>query len=363
MASEKLFSPITVGTLQLEQRIVMAPLTRFRADDQHVPSPLAEVYYGQRASAPGTLLITEGTFISARAGGFNGAPGIWSNEQVEAWKKVTEAVHAKGSFIFVQLQGLGRLADPQVLQEEGGYKVKGASAIPLEDVVPEPLTEDEIQLLVRDYRHAAQNALKAGFDGVELHNCYGYILDQFLQDTTNERRDKYGGSIENRARFTIEVVKTLVDVVGRNVAVRFSPWSKFQGMRMADPVPQFVYTFRELSKLGLAYLHLAESRVTDGLPEEDDREGNGAMVDAWTGTLVLASDFTLNKATHFVTDVYKDRDVLIAFGRSFLSNPDLIFRLRNGITLNEADRTTFYKGGETGYADYPFSEEFLSSTS
>jgi NADPH2 dehydrogenase len=253
MSTPKLFQPIQVGDLQLEHRVVLAPLTRVRADKKHVHQlPIAQEYYTQRASVPGTLLITEATFIAAQAGGINNVPGIWSDEQVTAWKKVsfshhspnnllictqiTESVHAKGSFIYLQLWALGRAASPKQLEEEGSFPYVSSSDIPLsnrpkEDPSPRPLTLSEIKEFVELYATAASNAVhRAGFDGVEIHGANGYLIDQFLQTTSNRRTDDYGGSVENRARFALEVTEAVVKRIGaKKTGIRFSPWGSFQG--------------------------------------------------------------------------------------------------------------------------------------
>ena len=242
----------------------MAPLTRYRADDNHVPLPFVEEYYAQRASVPGTLLITEATFIAAEASGYRNVPGIWNAEQIAAWKKVTAAVHQKESFIYLQLWALGRAADATALEEEFGKKVVSASDIPFEGgAKPTPLTEEQIWEFVGLYKQGALNAIEAGFDGVEIHGANGYLIDQFLQDVSNNRTDSWGGSIEKRARFGVEVAKAVVGAVGaERTGIRLSPFSKFQGMKMADPKPQFSYFLEQLKPLGLSYVHLVESRVS-----------------------------------------------------------------------------------------------------
>jgi len=230
--SDKLFEPLKVGSLELAHRVVMAPLTRFRADDRHIPLPFVKRYYEQRASVPGTLLITEATFITPQAGGYNNVPGIWSTEQIQAWKEVTDAVHAKGSYIFCQLWALGRVAVPDNLRKEG-FKLVSSSPTPVssEHEIPEELSEEEIQQYIVDYTQAAKNAIEAGFDGVELHGANGYLVDQFLQDTCNARTDRWGGNVENRSRFHLEITKSLVKAIGaERVGVRLSPYSTFQGM-------------------------------------------------------------------------------------------------------------------------------------
>ncbi|KAJ7117178.1 NADH oxidase family-domain-containing protein [Mycena epipterygia] len=237
----KLFEPLTVGTVALQHRVVVVPMTRLKASTEHVPYlPLVSEYYTQRASKPGTLLITESTFIAARAGGSAHVPGIWSPEQIAAWKVVTESVHAKGSFVFMQLWALGRSANSEYLAtQDPTFPYVSASDVQQtgKDKPPRPLTVSEIKEYAGLYAQAAKNAVEAGCDGVEIHSANGYLPDQFLQDVTNKRTDDYGGSIENRARFVLEILGAVVSAIGaEKTAIRFSPWSPFQGMGMADPV-------------------------------------------------------------------------------------------------------------------------------
>ena len=240
--TSRLFQPLKIGNVELSNRIVLAPLTRFRADDDHVPLPFVPEYYAQRGSYPGTLLVTEATFIAPQAGGFSNAPGIWSPAQIASWKNVTDAVHKKGSFIFLQLWALGRAADADQLKAELGEKgvVKSASNIPFKGgATPQALTEEEIHEYIGLYAQAAKNAIEAGFDGVEVHSANGYLIDQFLQDVSNDRTDAWGGSIEKRARFGLEVAKAVVEAVGaEKTGIRISPFSVFQGMKMKEPRPR-----------------------------------------------------------------------------------------------------------------------------
>jgi len=371
MGLDDLFKPVKLGNVELKHRVVLPPLTRFRADKDNVPSQYAAEYYGQRSSEPGTLLITEATFISPRAGGYKNVPGIWSSAQIEKWKDITAAAHAKGCPIFLQLWALGRVAVPAVL-EANGFKVSAPSAIaadPSKGPVPHALSEQEIQQYVSDYATAAKNAIEAGFDGVEIHGANGYLIDQFWQDVSNQRSDKYGGSIENRARFGLEVTKAVIAAVGgdaNKVGVRLSPWGQFQGMKMDDPVPQFSYVVQELKKFGLAYLHLVESRISgssvDGV-YHDFNDENTPFIDIWgsQSPVILAGGFTPEKARRVVSELYTGDNILVAFGRSFISTPDLVFRLRRGVEFNKWDRATFYKAeSPEGYIDYPFSKEFLA---
>lgn len=270
----KLFTPLKVGDTQLDHRVVMAPLTRFRATDEHVPTDVMARYYAQRSVVPGTLIISEATFITARAGGYANIPGLWTDAQLAAWKKVTDAVHARGSKIFVQLWHLGRAAWPDPVGSGGAVKDEdfdyehnfvSASDVPMAEGMPAPrsLSEEEIWATIGDYATAAKNSIeKAGFDGVEIHGAHGYLIDQFIQDNSNRRTDQWGGSIENRSRFALEVAKAVIKAVGKEkVGIRLSPWSTFQGMRMKDPIPQFSYLISQLRALNLSFLHLVEPRV------------------------------------------------------------------------------------------------------
>jgi NADPH2 dehydrogenase len=342
----------------------MAPLTRFRADDDHVPLPFVPQYYAQRASVPGTLLITEATFIAPQAGGYSNVPGIWNKAQIESWKRVTAAVHEKKSFIYLQLWALGRAADPTQLKKELGEsaKVVSASNIPFEGgATPTALTEEEIKEYIGLYAQAAKNAVEAGFDGVEIHGANGYLIDQFLQDVSNDRTDAWGGSIENRARFGLEVSKAVIAAVGaERTGIRMSPFSPFQGMKMKEPKPQFSYYAEELKKLKLAYIHVVESRVT-GNADVESTVGIDFLVDIWDNQspFLAAGGFSADSAKKAVDEEYKGKDVAIVFGRYFISNPDLVFRIEKGIDFEPYDRDLFYnKKQEHGYTDYAFSKEF-----
>lgn len=376
MSTSNLFTPLKLGNITLQNRVVMAPLTRFRADESHVPLlDLVPEYYAQRASSPGTLLISEATFIAPQAGGYPGAPGIWSQAQIEGWKKVTSAVHQKKSFIFLQLWALGRAADAAQLKKELGdsAKVVSASDIPLESgsdipseglAIPTPLTARDIKEYVGYYAQAAKNAVEAGFDGVEIHNANGYLLDQFLQDVSNKRTDSYGGSIENRARFPIEVAKAVVEAIGaEKTGIRLSPYSSFQGMKMADPIPQFTYFAKELKKLKLAYLHVVESRIS-GTAEVASADKIDFLIDIWENQspVLIAGGFTADSAKRAVDEEYTGKDIAIVFGRYFIANPDIVFRIKEGIPFTKYDRNTFYNAGQKeGYTTPAFSKEFLKA--
>ncbi|KAF4457693.1 nadh:flavin oxidoreductase nadh oxidase [Fusarium albosuccineum] len=361
-ASTRLFQPINLGRLDLRHRVVMAPLTRFRADENHVPLPNSFEYYTQRASTPGTLMITEATYASPKHCGGEHAPGIWSKEQIEGWKKITDTIHLKGSFIYLQLCAPGRAG------AKDGYPLFSSSAVPMAEGAPTPLemTESEIQECIEDFKAAATNAIAAGFDGVELHGANGYLIDQFSQDTCNIRTDSWGGSVENRARFLIETLKAVIEAIGsEHVAVRLSPWSTFQGMKMetAQALAQFSYIVKELKKLRLSYIHLIESRVVNNVDCEK-KEGLEFAFDIWKNQspILVAGGFNRDSAIKAVDEEYKGTDTLTVFGRYFVSTPDLVFRLRHGLKPNPYDRSTFYTPVQSeGYTDYSFSEEYLSS--
>ena len=358
----KLFTPLKVGDVTLSNRVVMAPLTRFRADDSHVPLPFVAEYYTQRASYPGTLLISEATFISPEAGGAFNVPGIYNDAQIAAWKKVTDSVHKNGSAIYLQLWALGRAAQAKVLKTELGDKgrVLAPSAVAFKGGdQPEEMTEEEIQAFIKAYAQGAKNAIAAGFDGVEIHSANGYLIDQFLQDVSNKRTDAWGGSIEKRARFGLEVAKAVVDAVGaEKTGIRLSPYSPFQGMKMAEPEPQFEYYVRELKKLKLSYLHLVLSRIA-GNADVDAKETVDGLIEIWDNQspVFIAGGFDGKLALKEVDK--HTQDVGVVFGRYFISNPDLVFRVKEGIEFTPYDRNKFYNAKEeSGYIDWPFSKEF-----
>ena len=361
MSDSRLFQPLKVGSIELKNRVAMAPLTRFRASDSHAILPFAAEYYGQRASVPGTLLISEATLISGQHEGYPNVPAIETQEQIDAWKKVTEAVHKEGSFIYLQLWALGRVANKDFAAAHG-ITVKSSSATQLSDdlAVPKEMTVDEIKETVGAYAQAAKNAIAAGFDGVEIHAANGYLVDQFLQDTCNKRTDNYGGSIENRSRFAVEVTQAVVDAVGADrTGIRLSPFSEFQGMKMKDPVPQFSDIIKKLNTLNLAYLHMVESRVS-GNADVEGYDSLKPLLPLYTSSpLLIAGGFRADSARRLVDEEHKDRDIVVVFGRYFISTPDLVFRLEKGIDFTPYDRDSFYiPKSEKGYTDYPFSEEF-----
>ncbi|KAF7327240.1 FMN-linked oxidoreductase [Mycena kentingensis (nom. inval.)] len=364
-----LFQPIAVGPLKLQHRVVLCPLTRMRADANGTPIlPVVKEYYTQRASAPGTLIISESTFIAAKASGFPHMPGIYSPEQIAAWKEIVDSVHAKGSYIFLQLLALGRNASPAILKAiDPSFEILGPSDIPVDPTTtdrPRPMTAAEIDEFVQLYVQAAKNGMEAGFDGVEIHNANGCLLDQFLQDISNKRTDEYGGSIENRSRLTLRVLRAVADVVGEDrVGIRFSPWSPFAGMGMSSPLPTFSHVISEIKSRfpALAYLHLIEPRIsaheTVDTTAENASQTNATLRDVW-GTerpIICAGGFTRESAMKLAEE--RPKNQMVAFGRTFIANPDLPRRLKENIPLHPYDRATFYLPGETGptgYTDQPF---------
>ncbi|RSL96031.1 hypothetical protein CDV31_013638 [Fusarium ambrosium] len=362
MPQSRLFKPLKIGNVEIKHRIGMAPLTRLRATYDRVPTPLMKDYYGQRAGVPGTLIISEGTFIAANCGGFVHGPGIWREDQVAAWKDITDEVHGKGSFIYCQLFAMGRAGDAEVAKKEG-FAIKAPSTIPIESgaAVPEAMTIEEIKQTVKDFVDAAKNAIRAGFDGVEIHGANGYLLDQFIQDTSNQRNDEYGGSIENRSRLLIEVIEAVSETIGpERVGLRLSPWSTFQGMRMQDPIPQFTDIIKKTSPYNIAYLHVVESRIS-GSEDANGQEGLDFAYDNWNGPLLVAGGYTPEEARKLVDEKYPEKDIVVIFGRYFLANPDLVYRIKEGLELNRYNRKSFYVyESPVGYSDYPFSKEWLS---
>ncbi|KZV63202.1 NADH:flavin oxidoreductase/NADH oxidase [Peniophora sp. CONT] len=355
-----LFKPTKIGNIPLSHRVVLAPLTRFRADDNSVHTDLAVEYYRQRSSTPGTFLITEATIIAPQAAGYPNVPGIWNDDQVAAWKKIADVVHGNASFIFMQLWAVGRVAISAELQKYG-FDVVGPSAIALDGdhATPRALTVEEIKEYLRLYAQAAKNAIRAGFDGVEVHSANGYLLDEFLQSNSNHRTDEYGGSVENRIRFTVEVVDAIAAAIGpARTSARFSPWSRYQAMRMLDPVPTFSALVRRLAETQpqLAYLHIVEPRVNgEADATELGDESNDFIKGIWAPRpLIVAGGFDLDAA---LQTSERDQNVLVAMGRYFISNPDLPRRWKEGFTLTPYERQYFYSSGSRGYTDYtPFSD-------
>jgi len=357
MTQTKLFDSFKLGPITLANRFVMAPLTRNRADPKTlVPSPLAVEYYAQRASAG--LLITEASQVSQQGQGYQDTPGIYSKEQIAGWKKVTDEVHARGGRIFIQLWHVGRISHTS-LQPKGGAPVApsalhaktktfvgGAFADVSE---PRALELAEIPGIVDDFRRAAANALKAGFDGVEIHGANGYLLDQFAKDGANKRSDTYGGSIENRARLMLEVSKAVAAEAGADrTGIRISPVTPANDVSDSNPQPLFDHIVDGLSALGLVYLHVIEGAT--GGPRDIAPFDYASLRKRFKGAYMANNGYDLELATKVLAANAAD---LIAFGKPFISNPDLVERLRRGAPLNEWDKATFYGGGAKGYTDYP----------
>lgn len=351
------FSPYTMGSLELKNRMVMAPLTRSRADQGNVPSSMAATYYSQRAGAG--LIITEATQAGAGGQGYIATPGIYGEAQVEGWKMVTEAVHRKGGLIFMQLWHVGRISHPDF---RGGELPVAPSAIAprgvqtytaqgLKDIpTPRALETDEIPAIIEEFRQAAKNAETAGFDGIEVHGANGYLLDQFLEDGTNQRTDPYGGSVENRARLLFEVISAVADVWGsEQVGVRLSPGGTFNDMCDCHPQETFGHVVRGLAKLDLAYLHLIEPSQQQGEHPMPDLSAR-FFRPFYPGTLIVAGGYTQDRANAVLQAGQAD---LVAFGQLFLANPDLVERFHRRAPLNTPNPETFYGGGAQGYIDYP----------
>jgi len=360
-----LFDPVRAGALNLANRIVMAPLTRNRAPGA-VPTPLMAAYYVQRASAG--LIVTEATAISPQAQGYADVPGLWSDEQVTAWKAVTDAVHAAGGRIVVQLWHVGRVSHVDL--QPGGQAPVAPSAITaktktvlIRDGVPtfadtsapRALDIAEIPGIVEDYRRAALNAIRAGFDGVEIHAANGYLIDQFLKTGANHRSDAYGGSIANRARLLLEVTRAVADAIGgEHTGIRLSPVTPANDIVDANPQPLFAYVVQQLAPLDLAYLHVIEGS-TGGPREIAERPFDyPALRKAWrdaggTGAWMVNNGYDGALADQALAEGAD----LVSFGRAFIANPDLVARLRQGGPFNKPERATFYGGAEKGYTDYP----------
>ncbi|MBB3104614.1 alkene reductase [Azomonas macrocytogenes] len=344
-----LFEPIKIGDLELTNRIVMAPLTRCRAESGRVPGDLMVEYYTQRASAG--LILTEATSITPMGVGYPDTPGIWSDEQVAGWQKITQAVHAHGGRIVLQLWHVGRISDPLYLDGELPVAPSAIAAAghvslvrPLKSyVTPRALETAEVKALVEDYRKAAENAKKAGFDGVELHAANGYLLDQFLQDKTNQRTDQYGGSQENRARLLLEATDAAISVWGAGrVGVHLAPRADLHDMGDSNRAETFTYVARELGRRGIAFICTREKAGEDSLGPH--------MKEVFGGVYIANERFDMDQADTWLKAGKADA---VAFGVPFIANPDLPERFRRNAPLNEASPETFYSKGAVGYTDYP----------
>ncbi|CCH40622.1 NADPH dehydrogenase 3 [Wickerhamomyces ciferrii] len=378
-----LFKPFKLGDLELQHRLVLAPLTRLRADFVTfvLNVELSSKYYDQRSKTPGSLIITEAALYSYEAGGYyDGKPGIWNQEQINAWSKIFDKIHSNGSFVVQQLFHLGRQAIPEKVFEKGITYRAPTSGIyiddgsyPYEEKAKElntPLTEyttEEVEEEVKNFVQGGINSIKAGADGVQIHAANGYLLNEFLDHLTNKRTDKYGGSLENRSRFVLEIVDGLSEAIGaEKISVRLSPWSQygdFKGIQK-DPelLAQYAHIVGELEKRrldgkGIQFIDLVEPKIDGGRVNEDsgvtkDTHGNEFIYDIWKGPIVRAGNY-IQEIERLKKDVDHDDRTLIAVGRHFVSNPDLVERLKNGYPLTKYDRSTFYTSGEAGYTDYP----------
>jgi len=354
---DELFQSVSVGALELPNRIVMAPLTRGRAGAARIPNDLMVEYYQQRATAG--LIITEATQISPQGAGWVDSPGIHEPPHVAGWQRVTEAVHAEGGRVFLQLWHMGRASHPDF---HGGELPVAPSAIAINGdgirtplgkkayVAPRALELHEIPAVVQQYARATKLAQEAGFDGVEIHGANGYLIDQFLRDGSNQRTDRYGGSIENRVRFLLAVTEAVVGAwTADRVGLRLSPTNPYNDQRDSDPAALFTHAARELNRFGLAYLHLLEAVPGHMLAAPGPRVGP-QIRKIFHGPLMVNGGYTTDSAAAAIRDGEAD---LVAFGVPFLANPDLVERFRSGAPLNAPDFATFYTAGPKGYTDYP----------
>jgi len=352
-----LLTPYHFGDLRLSNRVVMAPMTRCRAIGNHIPGPLTVTYYQQRAAAG--LIITEGSQVSPRGVGFIRTPGIYSEEQVAAWRQVTGAVHRMGGNIFLQLWHVGRVSHPDFL---GGALPIAPSALPVNEElhtpsgkqeipVPHELTLQEIGDVIEQFRTGAIHARNAGFDGVEIHGANGYLLDQFLRDSSNRRTDSYGGSLENRARLPFEIAVAVSEVWGAGqVGYRISPHFSLHAMADSDPRSTFSYLARELSHLGIGYIHLVEA-IGGRLGSVPPGDRIAPLIrERFDGTVILNGGYDATSADRAIEEGLAD---MISFGAPFIANPDLPFRFARNSPLTAADTSTYYSGEEKGYTDYP----------
>lgn len=358
MAEKKdLFAPVSIGPYTLPNRIIMAPMTRNRAGVNNVPVPMMATYYSQRASAG--LIISEASQVSPQGVGYPATPGIYTSEQVEGWKAVTDAVHKNGGHLFLQLWHVGRISHPSY--HEGALPVAPSAILPKGEaatyqgmkpfVAPRALETDEVQGIVEQFRQGAKNALIAGFDGVEIHGANGYLLDQFLRDGTNKRTDEYGVTVENRARLHLEITEAVTGVWNANrVGMRLSPSGTFNDMSDSNPEATFGYLVEQLNQFGLAYLH-----VVDAL-ESDIHHGAKVVPltklrEIYNGIFMVNGSYDAKRGNAIIADGKADA---VSFGQLFLANPDLPERFKTNTPLNKPDMSTFYGGEEKGYIDYPF---------
>lgn len=361
----KLFEPYKLGPITLPNRVVMAPLTRNRAVPSNlVPSPMAAEYYGQRATAG--LLITEASQVSQEGQGYQDTPGIYTKEQVAGWRKITDRVHERGGRIFIQLWHVGRVSHtslqpngrapvaPSAIRAKGKTFVNGSFTDISE---PRALALEEIPRIIETFKRSTANAIEAGFDGVEIHGANGYLLDQFAKDGTNKRTDAYGGSIENRARLMLEISKVVATEAGpERTGIRISPVTPANDVSDSNPQPLFDYIVDHLNALKLVYIHVIEGAT--GGPRDNAPFDYGSLRNRFKGTYIANNGYDFELATKVLATSEAD---LIAFGKPFISNPDLVERLKKGAPLNAPDKATFYGGGAKGYTDYPVLGEAVAA--
>lgn len=360
MSISSLFEPIRLGAIDLRNRMVMAPLTRGRSGPDRIPNALMAEYYQQRASAG--LIITEATQVSEQAAGWAETPGIYSEAQIQAWQQVTDAVHQQGGKIVLQLWHTGRASHPD-FQVNGALPISASAIPPVGEihtpqgkkpfVTPRAVSLEEIPGIVQDFAQATRNARQAGFDGVEIHAANGYLIDQFLRDGTNQRQDAYGGTIENRARFLLEVTEAVVNAWSADhIGVRLSPTNAFNDMRDSNPIATFTYAAQALNTYNLAYLHLLEALPGHLLAVEGERV-SPYIRKVYQGPLIINGGYDAASGAAAIAN--QDAD-LVAYGIPFIANPDLPERFAQQAPLNEPDTATFYTQGAKGYTDYPFLE-------
>ena len=363
MSTTDLFSAVTIGKLNLRNRMVMAPMTRNRAAQGAIPQAMNVEYYRQRASAG--LIITEASQVSAEGVGYPATPGIYDEQQVAGWQKITDAVHNEGGHIYIQLWYCGRISHPDLLP--GKQTPVAPSAIRPEGeaityegmkafVEPRALEINEIKNIVAQYKNAAKMAKQAGFDGVEIHAANGYLIDQFLRDGSNQRSDEYGGNRENRMRFLNQVIDAILDVwPSDNIGIRLTPENSFNSMSDSSPQEHFNYFITQLNARNLAYLHILEGDMMSASRKVDYR----VLRDVYNGIYMANNGYDKARAQTALKNGDCD---LVAFGVPYLANPDLLHRYQNDLPLNEADQVTFYGGDEVGYTDYPFIKEAMAET-
>ncbi|KAI7849975.1 hypothetical protein BDC45DRAFT_488643 [Circinella umbellata] len=365
VSSSTLFQSTKVGPYELKHRVVLAPLSRFRCDEEGVPKEMVLEYYKQRTTEGG-LLITEATSVSENAGGYPGGAGLYTENQIQGWKKVVDTIHDNGGIVYSQLWHPGRATSKDFKKDKS--QTISASAVAIKDQCiftgkpyeePREMTKEDIQAVTQEFAQAAKNAITAGFDGIEIHSANGYILDQFINTSSNFRTDEYGGSIENRSRFLLEVTDAVVEAIGEErVAIRLSPWSEFQDMEDATPYDTWSYIVSELQNKHpeLSYIHFIEPRDDYGRKTKNDTVNTlDPFRKIWKGPFMSAGGYTTKP--ELAAQIADETGNLIAIGRAFIANPDLVYRLQHDKPLTKYQRDTFYTNDPEGYIDYPFYQE------